>query len=270
METSGMKQLGKMESSRIVVFVNIWELISNKIFAIKHKTFPIKMAFQLPDLPYTESALEPFVSAETMFFHYEKHHKKYVEELNSAKKELEEYFEADLNNCDLIEVQRNAFYLSDKIRNNGGGHYNHSLFWRMMAPVGSSRSGPSGVLKRKIESKWGSLDDMKKEFNKAAEKRFGSGWAWLVVDSVGNLQITSTPNQDNPLMEMEPSIPILGLDVWEHAYYLQYQNRRPEYIQKWWNVVNWDTIVEFYDLYAQHGLAVPATVECSETFNVFL
>ena len=150
------------------------------------------------------------------------------------------------------------------VRNNGGGHYNHSLFWKWMAPVGTSNVSPFGELKTKIEERWGSVDEMKKEFNNTAATRFGSGWAWLMVDQeTGSLNIASTPNQDNPLMTglVEKSmIPILGLDVWEHAYYLKYQNRRPDYISKWWNVVNWDKVVEGYEQYASKGQAVPIDI----------
>lgn len=150
------------------------------------------------------------------------------------------------------------------VRNNGGGHYNHSLFWKWMAPVGTSNVAPFGQLKTKIEERWGSIDEMKKEFNNAAATRFGSGWAWLMVDpETGSLNIASTPNQDNPLMAglVEKSmIPILGLDVWEHAYYLKYQNRRPDYISKWWNVVNWDKVVEGYDKFASKGQAIPMDI----------
>ena len=147
------------------------------------------------------------------------------------------------------------------VRNNGGGHYNHSLFWKWMAPVGTSNVAPTGNLKSKIEDRWGSVDEMKKEFNSVAAARFGSGWAWLTVDpSTGSLEISSTANQDNPLMEEGGRIPVLGLDVWEHAYYLKYQNRRPEYIQQWWNVVNWDKVVEGYDKYASKGQALPMNI----------
>lgn len=165
---------------------------------------------------------------------------------------------------DIIQVQKTAAKAPVVVRNNGGGHYNHSLFWKWMAPVGSCNVAPSGTLKSKIEDRWGSVEEMKKEFNAAAAARFGSGWAWLAVDpQSGALDILSTANQDNPLMEgvvESPKIPILGLDVWEHAYYLKYQNRRPEYIQQWWNVVNWDKVVEGYDQFASKGQAVPMTL----------
>jgi Fe-Mn family superoxide dismutase len=161
-------------------------------------------------------------------------------------------------------VQNEAAKRPVAVRNNGGGHYNHSLFWKWMAPVGSSNSAPFGVLKTRIEETWGSVDAMQKEFNSAAAARFGSGWAWLSVDpSSGALGISSTANQDNPLMPGVAGsvhIPILGLDVWEHAYYLKYQNRRAEYIQQWWNVVNWDAVVEGYEQFASKGQAVPTTL----------
>lgn len=166
---------------------------------------------------------------------------------------------------DIVEVQRQAAQSKVAVRNNGGGHYNHSLFWKWMAPVGEANCAPSGQLKEKIESKWGSVDGMRKAFNEAAAARFGSGWAWLGVKTDGSLEISSTANQDNPLMTgiaETAMIPILGLDVWEHAYYLKYQNRRPEYIDKWWNVVNWDTVVHCYDDYASKGKVVPIDISC--------
>jgi len=157
-------------------------------------------------------------------------------------------------------VNKSAAGAKVAVRNNGGGHYNHSLFWKWMSPVGQANSAPFGNLKDKIEERWGSFDNMRAEFNGAAANRFGSGWAWLGVKANGQLEICSTANQDNPLMkgiaEVE-MIPILGLDVWEHAYYLKYQNRRPEYIERWWNVVNWDCVVRCYDDYAAKGQVVP-------------
>lgn len=150
---------------------------------------------------------------------------------------------------DLLSIQFNAANFATVVRNNGGGHYNHTFFWKCMAPVGSSNSAPSGDLKLEISQAFGSVEEMKKKFTEAAISRFGSGWAWLGVKQDGSLAITSTANQDNPLMkgiaEVE-MIPILGLDVWEHAYYLKYQNKRADYIQNWWNVVNWDQVCEFY------------------------
>jgi Fe-Mn family superoxide dismutase len=183
------------------------------------------------------------------------HHKTYVTKLNDAL-----HGKAV---TDIIQVQRIAKDSPPAVRNNGGGHYNHSLFWKWMAPVGTSNTAPFGSLKENIEKRWGSVDAMKKQFSEAAVTRFGSGWAWLGVKSDGTLDIVSTANQDNPLMEglAEVSmLPILGLDVWEHAYYLRYQNRRPEYIEKWWNVVNWDTVVKGYEEYASQGKPVPINI----------
>lgn len=211
------------------------------------------MSFKLPDLPYDYKALEPYIDAQTMQLHHDAHHAAYVTKLNAAL--------GDKGPADIVQVQRMAANEPAAVRNNGGGHYNHSLFWNWMAPVGSSNAGPTGELKAAIEARWGSVDEMKARFNETAANRFGSGWAWLGVRSDnGELDICSTANQDNPLMrgvvDVE-MVPFLGLDVWEHAYYLKYQNRRPEYIQKWWNVVNWDRVVEHYEHYARHGTAVP-------------
>lgn len=205
--------------------------------------------FTLPSLPYDYQVLEPFVDKETMVIHHTKHHQAYVDKLNAAT-----------NDRDVISIVQNIKNYPVAVRNNGGGHYNHSLFWKLMAPVGSSNSAPSGQLKEKIDQAFGSVEEMKKKFTEAAVNRFGSGWAWLGVKTDGSLAISSTANQDNPLMagvaETE-MIPILGLDVWEHAYYLKYQNRRPEYIAAWWNVVNWDEVVKYYDNYGSKNTPVP-------------
>lgn len=214
--------------------------------------------FTLPSLPYNYIDLEPYIDTQTMYLHHQMHHKTYVTKLNDALKNQSE-------STDIISVQRMAAKSSPAVRNNGGGHYNHSLFWKWMAPVGKSNSAPHGLLKEHIEKKWGSLDGMKKVFTEAAISRFGSGWAWLGVKPDLTLDIISTANQDNPLMEgvAETSmLPILGLDVWEHAYYLRYQNRRPEYIEKWWNVVNWDCVVKGFEQYAIKGKPVPIEIEC--------
>lgn len=184
------------------------------------------------------------------------HHKTYVSKLNDAL--------SGKAVSDIIKVQRMAKSSVPAIRNNGGGHYNHSLFWKWMAPVGTSNTAPFGLLKENIEKRWGSVDAMKKQFAETAVTRFGSGWAWLGVKPDGTLDIMSTANQDNPLMEELEEItmhPILGLDVWEHAYYLRYQNRRPEYIEKWWNVVNWDMVVKGFDEYASKGKPVPIDIK---------
>jgi superoxide dismutase, Fe-Mn family len=190
------------------------------------------MAHQLPALPYDFGALEPHIDAKTMEIHHGKHHQAYVNNLNAA---LEKY--PDLQNKSVEELCRGISSVPEDIRtavrNNGGGHWNHSKFWTWMSPNGGS---PSGGLAGAIDSAFGSFDSFKEQFAKAGVGRFGSGWAWLINDG-GKLSIASTPNQDNPLMEGK--VPILGLDVWEHAYYLKYQNRRPDYITAWWNVVNW-------------------------------
>lgn len=198
------------------------------------------MAFQLPDLPYSFDALEPHIDAKTMEIHHGKHHGTYVSKLNGA---VEGTPEADLSIEDLM---KKVGSLSTAVRNNGGGHYNHSLFWQILSPNGGGQ--PSGDLASAIDSTFGSFDKFKEEFNNAAATRFGSGWAWLIVDDSGNLKVTSTPNQDNPVMDIAEvkGTPVLGLDVWEHAYYLKYQNKRPDYVQAFWNVVNWDEVSKRY------------------------
>lgn len=197
--------------------------------------------FSLPDLGYAHDALEPHVDARTMEIHHGKHHAGYTNKLNAA---LEGH--SDLHGKTAEELVGNLENLPAEIRtavrNNGGGYVNHSLFWQVMTPGGAS--APSGELADAINSAFGSLDTFKEKFASAAGGRFGSGWAWLVVDGAGSLSVTSTPNQDTPLMEGDT--PILGLDVWEHAYYLHYQNRRPDYVSAWWNVVNWTVVGENY------------------------
>ncbi|VEF47792.1 superoxide dismutase [Bacillus freudenreichii] len=199
------------------------------------------MAYELPQLPYEYDALEPHIDKETMNIHHTKHHNTYVTNLNNAvagNSELEgksvEELIADLDS--VPESIRTA------VRNNGGGHANHSLFWKLLSPQGGGE--PSGDLKDAIESKFGSFEKFKEQFEAAGAGRFGSGWAWLIVDN-GELAITSTPNQDSPVMEGKK--PILGLDVWEHAYYLKYQNRRPDYMKAFWNVVNWNEVQKLYN-----------------------
>lgn len=193
--------------------------------------------FKLPDLPYAYDALEPYIDAQTMELHHSKHHQTYVDKLNGAIKDTE-YAEKTLEEIlqDLDSLPEN---IRTAVRNNGGGHYNHSFFWKIMSPDAGGK--PEGRLADLIDSSFGSLDKFKDEFAAAAVGRFGSGWVWLLQDG-DKLKITSTPNQDSPIMEgVEP---LLGLDVWEHAYYLKYQNRRPEYIDAWWNVVDWQTVAE--------------------------
>lgn len=198
------------------------------------------MAHQLPALPYAFNALEPHFDALTMEIHHDRHHATYVNNLNAA---LEGH--ADLQAKSIEELIGNLDAVPEAIRtavrNNGGGHANHTLFWEILSPNGGG--APSGELADAINSAFGSFDNFKAEFTKAATTRFGSGWAWLIVDG-GKLAITSTPNQDSPLMEGKT--PILGLDVWEHAYYLKYQNKRPDYIAAFWNVVNWDEVSKRY------------------------
>lgn len=215
------------------------------------------MSYSLPVLPYDYTALEPFVDTKTMHLHHTAHHQAYINNLNKGLQENASIVGAH----DLIAIQRQAAQAPAIIRNNGGGHYNHSLFWKWMAPPGSANVKPHGELAHAIDQTWGSFEEMKKAFTQAALTRFGSGWAWLGVTPSGKLAVTSTANQDNPLMKglagVEEMIPILGLDVWEHAYYLNYQNRRPEYVEKWWNVVNWDEVVQYYDQYASKQIPVP-------------
>jgi len=199
--------------------------------------------FSLPPLPYSANALEPAVDARTMKIHHDLHHGAYVANLNAQIPTFPE-----LASADLTTLQGSISKYSAAVRNNGGGHYNHSLFWTVMAPAGKGGQ-PSADLAKAIKSAFGSQQAMQQEFNQAATSRFGSGWAWLIVKPDGALAITSTPNQDNPLMDLpdiERGTPILALDVWEHAYYLNYQNRRPEYISAWWNVVNWKDVNSRY------------------------
>ncbi len=199
------------------------------------------MAFELPDLPYAFNALAPHIDAKTMEIHHDKHHGGYVKKLNAA---VEGTSQADMSLEDMMKSVGSA---STAVRNNGGGHYNHSLFWKVLSPDGGGK--PSGDLASAIDSAFGSYDAFKEDFTQAAGSRFGSGWAWLIVDDSGSLKITSTPNQDNPLMDVADAhgTPILGLDVWEHAYYLNYQNQRPAYIEAFWNVVNWDQVAKNYE-----------------------
>lgn len=199
------------------------------------------MSFKLPELDYSYDALEPHIDARTMEIHHSKHHQGYTDKLNKALKD-----QGDLKNKDIEDILSNIDTLPDDIktavRNNGGGYYNHLLFWEMMSP--DSKKKPEGDLLEKIEKTFGSFDKFKQEFTNAAKTRFGSGWAWLILNN-GNLEITSTPNQDSPLMEGKKIL--LGLDVWEHAYYLKYQNKRPDYIEAFWNVINWDYISQRYE-----------------------
>jgi Fe-Mn family superoxide dismutase len=200
------------------------------------------MAFTLPELPYAHDALEPHIDAKTMEIHHGKHHKTYVDNLNAALAKHPDFNAGDDIDALMRRLDEVPADIKGAVRNNGGGHANHSLFWKVMGPGGGG--APTGALGDAIESTFGGFDAFKEAWANAGKGRFGSGWVWLVADA-GGLQIADTPNQDTPLMEGRT--PILGLDVWEHAYYLNYQNRRPDYITAWWNVVNWDEVARRYE-----------------------
>eukprot|EP00210_Caulerpa_lentillifera_P007066 g6759.t1 len=216
------------------------------------------MSFSLPNLDYGYDSLEPYIDSTTMNIHHTKHHQAYVNNLNAAVSKFPE-----LACLGLEEINKSIGSgifpesVATAIRNNGGGHWNHSFFWQVMTNP-SSTGGPTGDVKTAIEDAFNSVDEMKTQFNAAAASRFGSGWAWLIYKPDGSLSITSTPNQDNPLMPIADlhGIPVLGLDVWEHAYYLKYQNRRPEYIAAFWNVINWEKVQENYSLAKEGKLSV--------------
>ena len=201
------------------------------------------MAFKLPDLPYAFAALEPHIDARTMEIHHGKHHNGYTTKLNAAIEGT------DLEGKSIEDILANVSQHSTAVRNNGGGFYNHSLFWNCMSPDGGGE--PSGQLNitKAIDRDFGSFENFKTEFSKAAGTRFGSGWAWLCTDENDRLFVTSTPNQDNPLMDVtdKNGTPVLGLDVWEHAYYLNYQNRRPDYVSAFFNVINWSAVSKRYN-----------------------
>ncbi len=197
------------------------------------------MAHTLPDLKYSFDALEPHIDAMTMEIHHDRHHNAYVTNLNKAIEGT------DAENMSLEDLMANISKYPAGVRNNGGGHYNHTLFWEILGPNGGA---PSGKLNDAINSAFGSLDGLKEKMNAAGATRFGSGWAWLIVKD-GNLEVCSTPNQDNPLMDIADvkGTPVLGIDVWEHAYYLKYQNKRPDYLGAIWNVINWDAVAARYE-----------------------
>lgn len=199
--------------------------------------------FTQAPLPYAANALEPVIDAKTMEIHHGRHHLAYVNNLNA---QLENFPKLEELSLEQIMQQMSSFNAA--VRNNGGGHYNHQFFWQLMAPVGQG-GAPSATLTAAIERDFGSLDALKTAFNQAAASRFGSGWAWVIVNKDGKLQVTSTPNQDNPLMDVveERGTPILALDVWEHAYYLAYQNRRGDYSQAWWQLVNWNKVNQLFE-----------------------
>ena len=200
------------------------------------------MSYKLPDLPYAYDALEPYIDAKTMEIHHSKHHQAYITKVNTALEGT------SFEDTSIDELCRNLSDLPENIkgavRNNGGGHFNHSLFWSILSPTNES-SEPSVDLNKAIHDSFGSMESLKEEFSNAAATRFGSGWAWLIKEDDGSISISSTPNQDNPLMEGKT--PILGLDVWEHAYYLNYQNRRPDYINAFFNIINWDAVSTLYN-----------------------
>ena len=199
------------------------------------------MAFQLPELPYAPDALEPYIDARTMEIHHSKHHGGYVAKLNAALEGV-----SGFEGKTVEDILRKITAVPEKVRqaviNHGGGHANHSLFWQLMGP--GKGGDPSGAVADAINAEFGGVGPFKEKFADAAANRFGSGWAWLVFNSSGKLQVLSTANQDSPLMDGQ--VPLLGLDVWEHAYYLKYQNKRPEYIDAWWNVVDWAKVNELY------------------------
>ena len=199
------------------------------------------MAFTLPDLPYAYDALEPAIDKETMTFHHDKHHKTYVDKLNEAVDA-----DSSLQGKSLEELFAGISKAPKAVRNNGGGHWNHSLFWELMAPQGETGE-PSAELKAQIDKDLGGMDKFQEAFNAAGAGQFGSGWAWLIWQD-GKLKVTSTPNQDNPLMDVadERGAVVLGADVWEHAYYLKYQNRRPDYLKAFWTVVNWNKVNDLF------------------------
>ncbi|MGB7563521.1 MAG: superoxide dismutase [Prochlorococcaceae cyanobacterium] len=201
--------------------------------------FPAQAAFELPPLPYPAAALEPTIDATTMTIHHDRHHAAYVSNLNAQIAA-----NPGLRDLSLEALQAQVARFPAAVRNNGGGHWNHSQFWAVMAPAGQG-GAPSPELQQAIDASFGSLDALQQQFNQTAAARFGSGWAWLIRKRDGQLAITSTANQDNPLMDLpglERGLPLIGLDVWEHAYYLHYQNRRPDYISAWWALINWNEV----------------------------
>jgi len=213
--------------------------IADRVFVSQVEAAEAPLGYTLPKLPYAFNALEPHVDAKTMEIHHDKHHAAYVDKLNEALAKHPE-----LKKKDPVTLIREIAEVPEDIRqavvNNGGGHVNHSLFWQMMKPKGGGN--PTGEVAKAIDASFGSFKDFQTQFADAAMKRFGSGWAWLVVGDNGKLEIVSTANQDSPLMTGEGKMPILGLDVWEHAYYLKHQNKRADYVTSWWNVVNWDFV----------------------------
>jgi len=218
------------------------------------------MTYELLSLPYAFDALEPYIDSKTMEIHHDKHHQAYVTNLNAALAKLSK---ADVNHLSIEHILENVSRYPAAVRNNAGGHYNHSLFWNLIKPGGQGQ--PEGKLGELIDSEFGSFDSFKTTFSTAAADRFGSGWAWLIRNQSGDLEICSTPNQDNPLMDVaDPKgYPILGLDVWEHAYYLKYQNKRAEYIKAWWNIINWQEV----ELRFEQSTTTSAKTKVTEKVN---
>ncbi|MDM1295593.1 superoxide dismutase [Sphingobacterium sp. N143] len=198
------------------------------------------MAFELEALPYAADALEPHIDKTTMEIHHDRHHQAYVDNLNKA------IAGTDAENLSLLDIIKNVSKYPAAVRNNGGGHYNHSLFWKVLGP--NAGGAPTGELAEAINAAFGSFDELKKQLQAAGAARFGSGWAWLIVGADGKLAVTSTPNQDNPLMDVAEvkGTPVLGIDVWEHAYYLKFQNKRPAYLEEIFNVINWEAVAQNY------------------------
>lgn len=223
-------------SRKITVFLSFAALLLQSGVVSAQSTGP----FSLPELPYAYNALDPNIDAQTMEIHYSRHHAAYVNNLNNAIKGT------DGEKLSIEELMANTAKYGMAVRNNGGGHYNHTLFWSVLTP---GKSSPSKALESAINAQFGSMDEMKKQLSQAAMTRFGSGWGWLYVNSEGKLAICSTPNQDNPLMDVaeHKGIPVLGIDVWEHAYYLKYQNRRGDYLGNIWNVINWAEVSRRYE-----------------------
>lgn len=222
-----------MKTKALLVIIFIFSLIT-----VNNRT--MAQGYTFPELPYGYSALEPYIDAQTMEIHYSKHHRAYFDNFVKAATENK------IDHLSLEDIFAKVSSFPGAIRNNGGGYYNHMLFWQVMGP--NAGGEPEGALMDAISKAFGSFDRFKSEFEAAAKTQFGSGWAWLAVDADGKLFVSQTPNQDNPLMDVasKRGTPILALDVWEHAYYLKYQNRRPEYVGNFWNVVNWKKVAELY------------------------